>query len=717
MNKEKLQTNFFFGGILAGVVIYAGSKDLLYTIQMMALFWVIAFLMDTKLAIRRLTGKGTPKDNLHAAKDFISKAATAVRNRETEQAEQLYVKAIKLLTVEYELKTKEALPLLAPAYYNLAALQGSAKDKLPAIHNYRDAIKFYHQLFQINPVSFRAELADALYQLAQLHFEKKEWNDAQKNYASALKLFQKVQSESTDNGYYVAYILDQLAQIAEQEEKIPTAIKYAKESIAVYRTLAVKAPKRFKSKLADATDHLGAIFEQQGEIEKAATLYLESSKIYDELRTAEPDIYTGSLAATWTTLGSLWQKNEDFSKAMTYFEKALPLWQASVKKDFTKFSEINLKTQLNWIFCAQHSAKKLDLVAPIKEVVLGYQQLVKIDAENHLSTLIETFTAIATICIERQELKTLEGLYQEAITMIRGLEKEKMTSWYRVQFSTLLLLFASLQEYVMEYETAKKAIEEAISIRRRLPNKFRQYLLKALIQYGYVFYQLADKENVEKPYLEALSIIKNSDKSTFYLENDAIVSHYLGRIYLYTNELEKAETHVRRAMMQIEKLKEDNDNNYELQCPIIMSSLGDVFLEKKQFAEAAEQYQQALVIIEKLQEENADKYQPYIAYSHLNFMGLAIGKQEFTTAEKHALQAYAIYSKAAAKYPWQYDLQLAEACKNLGELYQNHLIDKSKSIQFAAQALDLYKKYKDKRKCAKKGYDLAQKIIRHWTND
>ena len=241
---------------------------------------------------------------------------------------------------------------------------------------------------------------------------------------------------------------------------------------------------------------------------------------------------------------------------------------------------------------------------------------------------------------------------------------------------------------------AKKAYEEALQIRRKLPEKNRDFYLPdvamTLNNLGTLLKANNEMDGAKKAYEEALQIRRKlAEKNPYvYLSGVANTLNNLGVLLSDNNEMGGAKKAYEEALQIRRKLAEKNRDVYLPDVAETLTDLGNLLQTNSELNGAKKAYEEALQIRKKLADKNRDVYLPAVAITLNNLGTLLQANNEMNGAKKAYEEALQIRRQLAEKNPRLYNLAVAMTDINIGLFYEQ-LLKSTRDMSLKAVGLEL----------------------------
>ncbi|MDD4051347.1 MAG: sigma 54-interacting transcriptional regulator [candidate division Zixibacteria bacterium] len=269
--------------------------------------------------------------------------------------------------------------------------------------------------------------------------------------------------------------------------------------------------------------------------------------------------------------------------------------------------------------------------------------------------------------IDRQDYQPAIVLCQEALELLGGTSLN-----HRIGRLQLLLYkgYAALGDL----KPAEAAARDSLASYRRI--KDRQGIIDAYNALARVYYLRSDYPQSAEYVQEAIQYAASDPVQKAYLTSN------LGRIFLLTGEMDKAEENLRRSL---------EISTAERFLPGLVAdhlSLGYLYLRRRRFAQA----EAAVEAAKRLAVEHGRKREEIIGYEYLG--ELAFEKQDFVAARTHLERAVALAAELAPE-----SALMSQSWRRLAEV-ELELGYRDEAMRVAQKALDLAHRLSEKSEIA-----------------
>ena len=262
------------------------------------------------LAAQGLLAAGDLAQQVKLAQALNGAAIVYDYTNQRSKAEQAYRETLKIYRQLAEVQPAVYLADVAMTLNNLAALLADDDGRHgEAEQAFREALKIRRRLAETQPAAYLQHVADTLHNLAALLAEGNgRRGEAEQAYREALKIRrQLVDTQSAVHLSDVAMILNNLANLLQSDSGRRSEAEQAyREALKLYRQLAETQPTVYLQDVAGTLNNLASLLaednERRGEAEHA---YREALKIRRQLAEVQPAVYLQDVATTLNNLGIL----------------------------------------------------------------------------------------------------------------------------------------------------------------------------------------------------------------------------------------------------------------------------------------------------------------------------------------------------------------------------------------------------------------------------
>ncbi|MDJ0800656.1 MAG: tetratricopeptide repeat protein [Calothrix sp. MO_167.B12] len=246
-------------------------------------------------ALKIFEGTG---DLYQAANDYHQLGMVAEEQRQFEQAQQYYLKALKIFEDAGDLYAAASdYHQLGRVAYQQRQFEQAQQYLLKALKIFEDAGDFYNA-------------AGNYHQLGKVAYQQRQFEQAQQYYLKALKIYE-------DAGYLhdAASDYHQLGIVAEEKRQFEQAQQYYLKALKIFEN----AGNLYNA--ASDYHQLGNVAYQQRQFEQAQQYYLKALKIFEDAG----DFYNA--ATVYYSLGNVAYQQRQFEQAQQYYLKALKIYE------------------------------------------------------------------------------------------------------------------------------------------------------------------------------------------------------------------------------------------------------------------------------------------------------------------------------------------------------------------------------------------------------
>ena len=310
------------------------------------------------------------------------------------------------------------------------------------------------------------------------------------------------------------------------------------------------------------------------------------------------------------------------------------------------------------------------------------------------------------------------------------LEKaEKYYSQYLIVFSSQLSEddqimtsnnLANLYLDQNNYENALNEYKKALKISRKLaktsPNIYLPHVAGVLSNLGNLHLNQYKDKNALRDYKEALEIRRKLAKTdpNVYSSDVATSLHNLANWYLFHKKYEDALKNYKKALEIRLKLAEVNPDNYLPDVAMTLNNLAVFYASQNNYEDALNECKKALKIRRKLAETDPNAYLSDVAGSLNTLANLNLTPNNYKNALQKYEEALKINRKLAKINPNTYFSDVAMVLINLAVYFQDNVVQREKSLDFAIEALIILLPYIEKIPFTQEYYNDAWSVLLNW---
>jgi len=280
---------------------------------------------------------------------------------------------------------------------------------------------------------------------------------------------------------------DKVGVLLIQLGRVPEAMRYEQEAIAIYRELAQTNPGRHRANLAQSLMNLGAGLSQMGRLADALPAEEEAIDIWRELAQTNEGRYRRDLAGSLSNLGVSLSELGRHADALPIAAEAVTIRRelAQANPDHYRPDFAQSLTNLGWSLSGL--GRHADAFDAEQEAVGIYRELVRINPDRYRPDLAQSLTNLGVSLSELGHHDEAQLATREAVTIRRELAQANPSRYHPNLAQSLTSLGNRLTE-LGRHDEAQPVIKEAVAIYRELaqtdPGRYRPKLATSLTSLG-----------------------------------------------------------------------------------------------------------------------------------------------------------------------------------------------------------------------------------------
>ncbi len=380
------------------------------------------------------------------------------------------------------------------------------------ISRYQESIAVAEQCVEMyQKIGDKAKIAQAFHTIGKTYADINEYDKAMKHFTRALKLYRE-SGEKRDE----AFILSNIAWIYFTSD-YQRALKYGEEALAIHKEIGDEGGE------AKACGTTGGILSHLGDHQRALKYHEASLQLYRKLGNRLGEATTcGNIASVYdTVLG-------DYRKALRFSEESLKICRETGAKRAEAITLGNIAVHYSQVGEPQTALALSDKALEIAK---------EIDAKG-----VEAFALNqhGNIYANLGDYDKAHAFYERARTIIEKIN----IAWQKLNnLRSLAELYLTLNEP----DKAKEFIDEAYATAKILNSKAMVCNCLGLLCEYYV-----EKGNIDE-FQKTIKLFAGLGRELKTARHEGQQNFLLGRFYSITKEFEKAETHLRKALLVYEK--------------------------------------------------------------------------------------------------------------------------------------------------------------------
>lgn len=381
-------------------------------------------------------------------------------------------------------------------------------------------------------LKFRIVFADASGNIASIFGDCGLLDKSYEKYKDSLSVYKELAIEAADEFLpEVARIQSNLGNWASKMGKFDDAVEYFKGALCIYIDLNKTNTDKFLPDIARVLDNLASLYVNNQKYEKAEDLYSAAHEIRYKLAKEYPNIYLPDLANTILNLGSYYLCVKRFEEAEINAKIALDYYRMFAKKNPDKYSE-----------CVAYGILLLSRIqaerGAYNDSEEGY-----IDAWSIYKSLINNNPDKYLLYV----VKTLQGLSQ-----------------LQIHLKHYSLVIDAINNTLISYQNIFHSVSNAFA-----PNLMRLKMeLATMLDYAGFFQEAIDNWHEVLIYYDDLSK-ENAD----FLSDKAIALNNLAIALWHNKQYKDAETYFVDAWILFKKLAKKDPDKYNSHAHTTLSNL------------------------------------------------------------------------------------------------------------------------------------------------
>ena len=566
-----------------------------------------------------------------------------------ESAEKCFNEAIDLYE---ELDTDEPssdLSGYAAAYTNLATIYLQRNEVQLAEKFYYKALNIHGKSIK-DPLSFTEGVAIIQRNLGSLYSLTKNFSEAEGHLSEALRLFKHLQSVfGIDFSSKIGGIYDALGTLSSDRNNYSLAKIGYSEALKIFRTLADKNPAAYLPPLGLTLNNLGVAQKNLGEYDDAEASYKEALEINRGLSELNPSAYNHQLSLTLNNLGNIHGMRDEYDKALEFFNETLQITLELAIEHPKKYMPDLAKTSTN-IARVEKNREKFDVSRKhyLKAIVL-YKRMVKYNPQTYLPEVALKYNDLAEISLLQNDFKKAEKYYEKSVDILRNLPSESSLI-HSKDLAFTLSQMGGINYNKDNIETAETYIKEAIELNRK---RSKSKLAEDLADLGGSLINLA-------------------------------------KLYLYkTENFSGASKLLSEAHKIFRKLSKENDLQYLSFQATIAENFGTLYLKTGKYRKARNYHNEAISLNRKFNDQNPTVIKDKIAKLQYNLAKINIELGSLELAEITFKDSLDSFKELSQENPSEYSQSVTMGLMQISQFYQDSKPDKSKSLQFLKEAINI----------------------------
>jgi hypothetical protein len=477
-----------------------------------------------------------------------------------------------------------------------------------------EALKIYYSLSDIEPSIILPEFINVLISLSNIYYVRGLRDLALKTIHDAVTLSREVlQIDSIQHSPLLAATLSILSQYYSSADKIEDSIKFARESVDIYRELSKGKNQIFLIDLARSLNNLSNCLFLGGYRREALESVLESTDIYKRLSTLRADVFEIELADSYNNLSNRYSDLGDRKKALESILNPVRIY----RKYITLYPDVllpRLAKSLNNL-SAHYLASGLreDAIQSSLEAVNIYIKLdpslrngLQHDFAMSLQNLSTSYLALG---LKSEALKSIN----EAVKIYKNLNKAHPDS-FQIELAGALNSLSQCYHCLGQMEPALIELSNARVIYRRLatslPNAFLSHFAVSSTNLCIYLYELGLFEDALTNGLEAVEIFKvlSIENPEVFLPDIAVSQQNVSNCYSAIGRQEDALNALNEAIIIRRDLNKMEPNVWLPDLASSLYNLSIVYLELMKMETAKTVLAEAIEIYDNLYKQYPETF-------------------------------------------------------------------------------------------------------------
>ncbi len=551
---------------------------------------------------------------------------------------------------------------------------------------FADALSNYLILYDSLPDQYSASVANAKIRLGKCKVYEKDYAGAETMYLEALTIWkQQIELDGLKYLKELAYTQHLLGKLYSQwTSRNDQAIEFFQAALDNYAQLAQGDIMAHLPDVASIKLEMASVFKESKDLEKAEYFLLEALNDYALLADKNPyyleileynqreigDFYS----KIWSGLKTLSERNPENLEVMETKQEALGYFYGKLWNDF-KTGDLFAKAEKYYKAACQTALKKGEELSVLSRL---------------------NWTDLSSLYLMNNEDQKAQDCIQEYNEIIAKYENTPLNDSIGIKTE-----FDMAELYLWDGNPEKALQYYQDAMRMDLNKGENDHSVLIHLDMALCLMCLGDSTKMVESMTTAFSILdswvkKSKEKSTCISLLGLSISTVKLKTYLLEERLRERQQIVN--IMPFLLLLQENYTQLLL-CHFAhkystvaenQKLLGDAYLKAKQYEKAEHSYKAALESLEKLKKEQQDDFNQYADIAKVqNCLGEIFNKsKDYDRSEEYYLKALEICTQLFTQDPNAYREDLADTQHNLGNLYYYHLHDYAKAEEYYLKALE-----------------------------
>lgn len=352
------------------------------------------------------------------AEQTLQTAKTGHQNQQQELARDCYSK-YEIFSMQHQNDSATLyIELRARIDTTNAEWQLGAANHLARQNDNQKAEKFYLRALALarQQTGNGPLLATILNNMAILYTQTQRLEVAEEYYAEALVIREQLAKESPE-AYrpVVAQTMNNLALLYAQQQQDSESEKYHVRALTIRRQLAAEAPVRYEPDLAVSLNNLASLYLAD-QAERSEKLYQEALDIYRRLAADDKDAWLPHMAAIQNNLSLLYRQSGETAACRQTFTEALSNYCLLGKTNPAAYRPY-VKAMAENIYLTFPGEDERGWQARLNL----YRQLADFDFTQYAPSVAQVQNTLADYYDKQNQLQKSEPLYQSALSIYKQL--------------------------------------------------------------------------------------------------------------------------------------------------------------------------------------------------------------------------------------------------------------------------------------------------------
>lgn len=514
----------------------------------------------------------------------------------------------------------------------------------------------------------------------------------------------------------IPVVLNNLGSLCKSILDFKSAEQYFRKALKRYNNMAADDDYDFFPDKANVLNNLGILKTDQKDFRASQNAFDEALEINEKLAFEYSDLYISDVAITLNNIGNMKADQDDYAGALQVFKRALTIRKRLAKKDPQSFLS-SVAMTLNNIAVLQMDHQKLrEAEKSFSEVIMIYNGLAENDPDLYLFSEAMGYYNMGNLHYSNNRFYDAEKNFSKAIQIYNTIPRKDNQTFVNIALTKncLGMTFTDLYQFQKAENEHLEGINILRNLTRTLPKIFLADLAMSLTNLGDL-YRITRNEKALNCYLEAKDIWHHLAKiypQSYRHERAATLSN-LGLLYYEKRETKDSLNNFRQSLRIRKKMVKIASSAYLPGLAETLNNYGLLYLYLNMNRQAIKIFSRTVTIYIELSHSNKEAIFPDLAMA-LNNLGIAQFRSgKVDSAIISYWKSYYYYRKLARINPELYLDDIVMISVNIAELFQDHLNNQKKSLEFVRLAISGIIKMLSVMELID-SFELAWKIILKW---